>query len=445
MRTWPVHLTRRAALGSIALLAAGCGGSTSPGDDPAATPATGSADLHALAEQYVRLTLKLARHQKTLVETWLGPADWNPGAREPVDGIRQDIVALRAALDEAGSGMLGRRLEQHRLLYLRGQARALHTAAQRLLGEAIGFAKEAELAYEIRNAGGGPQDGRVEDRVAGAREQLERAVPGKGALVDRIVRFQRDHAIPRARLDATLVAAVTACRDGTAAMIPLPNGESCDLGLQDGLGLEGWAVYQGHYRTRVRIEGAAPFDVAHLLWLAAHETYPGHHLQYVLAERDLVRAHDWQERQLHAGFGPHLLHSEGLAENGADLLLEGDTFARLCRDVLVPVAGVKAGAVARLVAIRRALTGMGHAIPPIAAAYLDGGLSTDAAVARLRNEAAVPNPEAFLMTIEKQRTRVLAYPVGADRTTLRSDSPDRWSDLADAATFLAAPSDVRLD
>jgi hypothetical protein len=238
---------------------------------------------------------------------------------------------------------------------------------------------------------------------------------------------------------------VAACRAGTAAMIPLPDGEGCDLGLQDGLGLEGWAVYQGDYRTRVRIEGTAPFDVAHLLWLAAHETYPGHHLQYVLADRDLVRAHDWQERQLHVSFGPHLLHAEGLAENGADLLLADDTFARLCRDVLVPAAGVPAGAVDRLVEVRRALTDMGHAIPPIAAAYLDGALSTEAAAARLRDEAVVPNPEAFLGTIEKQRTRVLAYPIGADRTRLRSDSTDRWSDLAEAATFLAAPSLIRMD
>ena len=159
----------------------------------------------------------------------------------------------------------------------------------------------------------------------------------------------------------------------------------------------------------------------------------------MLADRDLVRAHDWQERQLHVSFGRHLLYSEGLAENGADLLLDGDTFARLCRDVLVPAAGVPASSVERLVAIRRALTSLGAAIPPIAAAYLDQGLPSEAAAERLRSEAAVPNPKAFLITIEKPRTRVIAYPIGKRMTQLRRDRPDPWSDLADAATTLSTP------
>src|SRR5262249_42769770 len=34
--------------------------------------------LDDFAERYVRLTLRLARHQPSLVEAWLGPAAWEP-------------------------------------------------------------------------------------------------------------------------------------------------------------------------------------------------------------------------------------------------------------------------------------------------------------------------------------------------------------------------------
>jgi hypothetical protein len=71
--------------------------------------------------------------------------------------------------------------------------------------------------------------------------------------------------------------------------------------------------------------------------------------------------------------------------------------------------------------------------------YLDGEIGSEAAVARLRDEALVPNATQLLAVIERQRTRVLAYPLGR-RLVLQSllDAPaaQRWSRLAAIATTL---------
>jgi hypothetical protein len=62
--------------------------------------------LDDVADRYVRLTLQLAQHQPSLVESWLGPTDWRPGPRMPVSAIRSEIEEARtasanlAALDE---------------------------------------------------------------------------------------------------------------------------------------------------------------------------------------------------------------------------------------------------------------------------------------------------------------------------------------------------------
>ena len=176
-------------------------------------------------------------------------------------------------------------------------------------------------------------------------------------------------------------------------------------------GLEAAATYDGGFRTRVALTTSGPVDLAHLVWLAAHETYPGHHVQHVLADRDCVRARGWRERELFPNFGRHHFHAEGAAEAGASLLLDGDVFAEICR-ALAPAAGVRPESVTDVVAVHRAVTALDIIVPTIAQQYLDGGISGEAATARLSSEALVPDAQQFLAAIERQRTRVLAYPVG---------------------------------
>src|SRR5918995_6471425 len=98
-----------------------------------------------LAERYVRLTLRLALHQPSLVETWLGSDEWRPGPREPVAKIQDEIVAGHAAL-------LNARWPPElsdRLTYLAGQFDALLTVARRLAGESMRFGDEAKLALGV--------------------------------------------------------------------------------------------------------------------------------------------------------------------------------------------------------------------------------------------------------------------------------------------------------
>ena len=48
----------------------------------------------------MRLTLRLALHQPSLVEAWRGPEAWRADLREPVAGIRQGIVEAHASIGE---------------------------------------------------------------------------------------------------------------------------------------------------------------------------------------------------------------------------------------------------------------------------------------------------------------------------------------------------------
>jgi hypothetical protein len=390
--------------------------------------------LDQFAERYVRLTLRLALHQPSLVDAWRGPDTWRPDIREPVAGIRQGIVEAHAAIGElrAVDGPDGDRLR-----YLQGQFAALSIAARRLAGEVMGFFAEASAALGLEPAELVPH----EPAMTAARQRLEQLLPGTGPLHERYARFRAANAVAPSRLRSTFRAAIVECRQRVVRQIALPDAEAVELEGADDSGVEARASYDGSFRTRVALNAAGPVDLAHLVWLAAHETYPGHHVQHVLADRDCIRERGWRERELVPNFGRDYFHAEGAAEAGASLLLEGEAFADICRS-LAAKAGVGAESASDLVAAHGALTALVAAIPAVAQQYLDGEIGGETAVERLSSDALVPDARELLSVIERQRTRILAYPVGRRllERHIRHAGTNAWSALARVATTLQLPT-----
>ena len=295
------RVSRRSAVAAMAIAGIGAAcRATDTGTEP-------QASLDAIAERYVRLTLQLAQHQPSLVEAWLGPESWRPGPRRPVAELRQKIeetTALATATSEAERG--------ERFRYLRQQLDALLIAARRLSGESIRFVEEARasLGSDVADAIEHlppASTGSDTPATAAARESLEQRLPGRGALHERYAAFRSRHALARERIMPALQTALTACRGRVRPLLTLPDDESVLLEAATGLGLEARAIYERNFRSRVFIEMSGPLDLARLVWLVAHETYPGHHVQHVLADRDLVIGRNWHERALWPSFGRHLL------------------------------------------------------------------------------------------------------------------------------------------
>ncbi len=420
--------SRRRAIATLVM--AGAGAACRTADHPNSARRLTVDDL---AEQYVRLTLQLAQHQPSLVEDWLGPEDWRPGARIPVADIQKEILLAHTSLAQLTSPSG----QADRYRYLLGQLKALVVAARRLAGESMRFWEEASGALGVdetsaRSAG-------LQSRAAAAaRAELEQRLPGRGPLHARYAAFRGRHALSDDRIIPTFRAAMHRCRDRVRQHALLPEAESVAVDTATRIALEARARYEGGFRTRVTIDTSAQIDLARLLWLAAHEAYPGHHMQHVLADRDCVRARGWHERALYPAFGPHLLCAEGAAEAGAALLLDGDTFEIVCRE-LAPVAGTSTSTVFDLVAVHRAVTALSEGISAVAQRYLDGEIGSEEAADRLTVDALVADARQFLVVIERQRTRLLAYPLG--RRIVFDDVLARppelqWQRLTSVATML---------
>ncbi len=290
--------------------------------------------------------------------------------------------------------------------YLRGQIAALDAAAGRLLGESQSFADEA-----LTTLGHTPP---ARDRAGldALRQRLSEALPGPGTLAERHAAFRQSMAVPPDRIEAVFAAAVAWCRTTCRDLLPLPADESLTTRVADEAGWEAFSRPAGPRASDLLVARRSSADAAHLLQLAAHEGTPGHHAQHVLATAELVEARGWIERALTPAFGPHRLMAEGAAEAGADLLLPLETREQVCREVLLPAAGQSPAAAARLVAVERHVADLGMEVAYIASDYLDSSLSTEVIAARLRDDALVLDPAGMVAFIEKQRAKVLAYPLG---------------------------------
>jgi hypothetical protein len=395
---------RVAALFALAtVIIAGCSRDTSSVDSVrAGADAEASENLPRLAESYVRVALGLAQHDPELVEDWRGSEDWRPGPRQPVAPLLAEIEALQRELarQRPNAGL------SDRVTYLTAQANALHLTATRLLGRSAPFSDEASAALGVVPASVDPS------ALAATRRALDDELAGNGPLADRYAAFKQRLAVPPTRVEAVMRAALDVCRTATLGQIALPPDERVDLALVTGSRWDGHARYLGGHRTRVEINRDAALDVTRALRLACHEGYPGHHVQHMWIDDELVGGRQWREFQLAPAFGRHLLITEGAAEAGVDVLFPENTRTAVYRDTLLPAAGQAPSAAARIVRIESLVTSLEPAIASIVAAYLDNELTRTVAIERLRDEALLLNPETMLAFAERRRIRVLVYPEG---------------------------------
>jgi len=385
-------------LGVLGVLLAAC--------QPA--PASPPPDLNAIASRYIQLTRELARHDPSLIDHWLtSPPAGDPGGRQPVSTLQLQVDRLASEAETAVSAVSGS--ARTRAEWLHGQVRALGLATRRLLGESLPFDTEARLAFGIA-----PQraDRFQADR---AREALDRVLLGTAPLHARLATFRARFQVPAAARDAVMRAALDACRDATRSALALPADETVEVAWVEGLPWDAHARYLGGHRTRLDINADVPLDLTRALHLACHEGYAGHHAQHIWLADGLVSARGWQEHALVPGFGPALLLAEGAAEAGTQLAMPPERRVQVYREHLAPASGLSqpgGDVFDLLVRVEQAQAALDPLIADIAREYLDNQINTASATERLEEDVLMPGAEAFVLFIERRRSRVIAYTEG---------------------------------
>jgi hypothetical protein len=407
--------------------------------------AGGGGGLDSIAEDYVRLQLAIGEKEAGYIDAYYGPPQWAAEAkREPqsLAQLAQRAAVLRVRLESVDAARLGP-IEARRRDFLLAQLKAAATRLRMLRGEKLSFADEAEGLFGVR-----PELkplGHYDSVLA----RIERLVPGRGALAERVDAFQSRFDIPKARLEPVFRAAIAECRRRTLARFELPAEEAFTLEFVTGKSWSGYNWYKGGAASLIQVNTDLPIRLGRAIDLGCHEGYPGHHVHNVLLETKLAKGRGWVEFSLYPLFSPQSFIAEGSANYGIDLAFPGGERLAFETAELYPLAGLPTRDAAAYVALQEAMKDLAGARFAIAADYLEGRIGRARAVELAQKYQLVSKARAEQSVdfIDQYRSYVINYGLGEDYVRAYVESfggaPERrWAAMESLLSGPTLPSDL---
>ncbi|MGH9347073.1 MAG: hypothetical protein ACRD26_07380 [Vicinamibacterales bacterium] len=404
-----------------------------------------SMDKHA--EQYVKLVLAVGQHDADYVDAYYGPAEWRTEAettKRPLAEVDTEAAGVLASL-AASPPAPADDMVRLRHKYLTRHLEALRARVAMLRGRKLTFDEESKALYDA------VAPAHTEADFQQVIAELDKRLPGAGAVLKRYEAFRERFVIPKDRLDGVFKAAITACRARTLEHITLPPSESFTVEYVTGKSWSGYNWYQGRYRSLIQVNTDLPIYIDRALDLACHEGYPGHHVYNALLETHLVRGRGWVEHSVYALFSPQSLIAEGTANYGIQVAFPADDRLELERKVLFPAAGLDPAGAEEYYAIFALVDRLSYAGNEAARRYVNGRITAKQAVDWLEAYAlyARPRAEQRLRFIEQYRSYVINYNLGKDMVAAYvekragSDPERRWREFEQLLSSPRLPSDLR--
>jgi hypothetical protein len=154
--------------------------------------------------------------------------------------------------------------------------------------------------------------------------ELDELLPGDGSLYERRQSWKERHLVDGPAAVPVLTDLLPVLRDRTSAIVDLPEGEELTIESVDDEPWWAFNYYLGDLRSRVVLNIDVPTTARDLIHLAAHEVYPGHHTEHAVKEQLLIRERGAIEEGIQLVPTPQAVISEGIAETGADIALDGE-------------------------------------------------------------------------------------------------------------------------
>jgi hypothetical protein len=428
---------------AAALLASGCATTSSLSPTTAASaPAMAVGDI---ADAYIKLTLEAGTHEAEYVDAYYGPAELQDAAKTKPRSLA-DLITEARALTAAVDGALpqiSNEAERRRSLALRGMLVAADTRLQMLQGRKFNFDDEAKGQFAT------VPDLKPLAAYDPILANLEKLIPGEGALAIRVDAFNERYTIPKDRLQPVFDAAISECKRRTAAHITLPAGENFTMEFVTGKTWSGYNYYKGGYKSLIQVNTDLPIRISRAVDLGCHEGYPGHHVLNLMVEQKLARANGWKEYEVNPLYSPTSVLSEGSANYGIDLAFPGPERLKFERDVLYPLAGLDPATAEAYWKMQQMTDALSGARLTIAKMYLDGEI-TRAQALELTQKYLLLSParaEQSVAFTDHYRSYVINYGWGKDlvRGFVERGNPDaktRWARMEKILSEPTLPADL---
>ena len=369
--------------------------------------------MNSIAEEYVKLVLKVGQYDPLYVDAYYGPKEW----KLPEENLAFDSTAyieLSSTTDsllnelELLSEYKATELETLRYLYLYKQLLAVKTKIIILNGTTLPFDLESKGFYDTE------VPIQKEEEFQNIIDELDELLPGEGNIEERMVNFKKQLQIPKEKLTPVFDAAIKECRERTSKYIQLPPGERFEVEYVENKPWGAYNWYKGNLFSVIQIAIDFPVYIDGPVGLAAHEGYPGHHVYNVLLDHNLAKDKGWIEYTIYPLFSPQSLIAEGTAVFGEENLFPGDERMKFEKEVLLPLAGLDTKSADLFYKIKSLLKKLDGTSLYAAKNYLDGKWTKEETVKWLQKYQlrTKERAEKYLSFIETYRSYIITYHMG---------------------------------
>ena len=273
-------------------------------------------ELSEYGRCFLHLTLHIDKHIKGYVDFYIGPKK----LRKLVDNevitspnkLLTDCKALQKDLFKQG-------YDKKRERYLEKIITAMRTSIEILNGNEIPIKEQFLRLYDVTLQ---PVN---ESELDNLKEEFNAAYGGPGSLEERMNKLRITRKVPEDKVYDLFKKALNITRERTKELFVnfLPQKERIVLELVNNNDEVKWAYYNwyvGNFCSRIEVNPNYNMYWTAFLPSAAHEGYPGHHLEFAIKERVLYRELNQFEHSILLLHSPKLILSEGIADLAVKVL-----------------------------------------------------------------------------------------------------------------------------
>ncbi len=370
--------------------------------------------IEVIAEDYVRLVLKVGQYDSAVVDAYFGPEEWQPSEQKANVFPQETLVNSANALIDKCTVLLESKnpnINQPRIEMLQKQLIALRTKVEMIGGKTYSFDEEAALLYDAE-----PPFYPLSyfDKLLDTMDQL---LGGDAVLSSRYTSFMEQFIIPKNLLDSVFSVAIAESRAITKQYLDLPAQENFVLEYVNDKVWSGYNYYQGDSQSLIQINTDFPIHIDRAIDLASHEGYPGHHIYMMLLDQNLVNTKGWMEYSVYPLFSPLSFISEGSANYGIDMVFPGEERLSFERDQLFPIVGIPKKKAEKFHKVQELKAKLKYAENEIARRYLNGVIGREEAIGMIEKYLLFSPKKAIqrLNFIETNRSYVINYNLGRDQ------------------------------